>query len=218
MRGINCPNCGAPYNPARFVWDSCGSFVIMSNANQYDVPKQTIEEISRRTQQAAEDPKSSYPGTYVFGKLLGVGEVPIRMGAANYYTSALMSSGGKLLLTGRNIYFSSHMFNNGRTDLCIPLADVTEVKNDRNQIISDQISVFVGKTRYKFVVYGGWDWVSAIQKAKSDPAAFKTPAAAVDAAAQGDYTDELVKLKKLLDAGIITEEEFTIKKRMLLGI
>ena len=113
-------------------------------------------------------------------------------------------------MTGRNIYFSSHMFNNGRTDLCIPLADVTEVKNDRNQIISDQISVFVGKTRYKFVVYGGWDWVSAIQKAKSDPAAFKTPAAAVDAAAQGDYTDELVKLKKLLDAGIITEEEFKI--------
>ncbi len=33
-----------------------------------------------------------------------------------------------------------------------------------------------------------------------------------------DYTDELRKLKTLLDEGIITEEEFNLKKRMLLGI
>lgn len=35
---------------------------------------------------------------------------------------------------------------------------------------------------------------------------------------QGDYTDELVRLKQLCDSGVITEEEFAIKKRQLLGI
>ena len=34
----------------------------------------------------------------------------------------------------------------------------------------------------------------------------------------GDYVEELQQLKKLLDAGIITEDEFNIKKRMLLGL
>ena len=221
VRGINCPNCGAPYNPSKFVCESCGSYVIMSNANQYNVPKQTIDNIAEKIDRAATDPAAAYPGTYVFGKLLGAGEIPIRMGAANYYTSALFSSGGKLLLTGTNLYFSSHMFNLGNTDLTIPLADVTEVKHDRNQIVSDQISVYVGRTRYKFVVYGGKEWVEQIRSAKEDPFYHKTIAASAanePNPAHGDYADELVKLKKLLDAGIITEEEFTIKKRMLLNI
>ena len=218
IRSINCPNCGAPYNPSKFVCESCGSYVIMSNANQFNVPKQTIDHIAEKIDRAAADPESSYPGTYVFGKLLGAGEIPIRMGAANYYTSALFSSGGKLLLTGTNLYFSSHMFNAGKTDLCIPLSEVTEVKHDRNQIVSDMISVYTAAARHKFVVYGGKEWVEQIRSAKDDPFYHKTAAAPSAAPVHEDYADELFKLKKLLDAGIITEEEFTIKKRMLLNI
>ena len=36
--------------------------------------------------------------------------------------------------------------------------------------------------------------------------------------AEGDYIEELKKLKSLVDAGIISEEEFAIKKRQLLNI
>ena len=162
-------------------------------------------------------------GTYVFGKLLGEGEVPLRLGAANYYTSALMASGGKLLLTDSALYFSSHAFNAGKTDLSIPLEDITEMKHDRNQIISDQISVYVGTKRHRFVVFGGKEWLELIVSAKENLPARAKSAAAVKGqpaagSAEGDYAEELLKLKKLLDAGVLTEEEFTIKKRMILGL
>ena len=35
---------------------------------------------------------------------------------------------------------------------------------------------------------------------------------------KADYIEELQQLKQLLDMGVITKEEFNIKKRMLLGI
>ena len=37
-------------------------------------------------------------------------------------------------------------------------------------------------------------------------------------AAKSDSTEELVKFKKLYDDGVITEEEFTLKKKQILGI
>jgi len=93
IKSMHCPNCGAPYNPAKYECESCGSFVIISDANQFTVPKQTVSEIEAKVSRAAEDSAARYPGTYVFGKLLGEGEIPLRLGAANYYTSALMASG-----------------------------------------------------------------------------------------------------------------------------
>lgn len=219
VRSINCPNCGAPYNPAKFECESCGSFVIMSNENQFTVPQKTVEEIAEKISQSGTDSGAKYPGTYVFGKLLGEGEIPLRLGAANYYTSALFAAGGKMLLTGSSLYFSSHAFNIGSADLCIPLSEITEVKHDRNQIVSDQISVYVGGKRHRFVVFGGKEWVEMIQDAKVNPPVIKAQNSGRDTApASDDYADELVKLKQLLDSGIITEEEFSIKKRMILGL
>ncbi len=51
--------------------------------------------------------------------------------------------------------------------------------------------------------------------AAAQPAA---PAAAAPAAAAVDAVAEIQRFKTLLDAGIITEEEFTAKKRQLMGI
>ena len=64
--------------------------------------------------------------------------------------------------------------------------------------------------------FHGKDWVAAIEKAKNG----NVPTAAPLSVNQqtNDYTDELRKLKELLDAGIITEEEFAIKKRQILNI
>jgi predicted Zn-dependent peptidase len=43
-------------------------------------------------------------------------------------------------------------------------------------------------------------------------------AAAPPPAAQSDYTDELEKLAKLRDEGVVTAEEFEAKKKQLLGL
>ena len=122
-----------------------------------------------------------------------------------------------MLLTGTGLYFSSHAFNIGSADLYIPLSEITEVKHDRNQIVSDQISVYAGGKRHRFVVFGGKEWVEMILDAKANPPVIKAQSSGTGSASD-DYAAELVKLKQLLDSGIITEEEFTIKKRMILGL
>ena len=49
------------------------------------------------------------------------------------------------------------------------------------------------------------------KRAEAAPAAPAAPA-------QGDTVSELKRYKELLDAGVLTEEEFTAKKKQLLGI
>ena len=55
-------------------------------------------------------------------------------------------------------------------------------------------------------------------KERWDGAATEKKAAAKPAAAPVDVVTEIQRYKGLLDAGIITEEEFTAKKRQLMGI
>jgi hypothetical protein len=51
------------------------------------------------------------------------------------------------------------------------------------------------------------------------PGSEAPPAAAPAApASTGDYTDELEKLAKLRDDGVVTAEEFEAKKKQLLGL
>lgn len=52
------------------------------------------------------------------------------------------------------------------------------------------------------------------------PPAEEAPAqaASAPAAAAGDYTEELEKLAKLRDEGVITPEDFEAKKKQLLGL
>jgi hypothetical protein len=74
--------------------------------------------------------------------------------------------------------------------------------------------------KYTFVIYGKKEWVEKTNNAiagkykplKSSVAANRKPEEAVG------YVHELVELKKLLDAGIITQEDYDIKKRLLLKI
>lgn len=53
---------------------------------------------------------------------------------------------------------------------------------------------------------------------KALEAAKRTPAQAAQAPGSGNMTAQLVELKKLLDAGIITQRDFEAKKRQILGI
>lgn len=197
---MKCPNCGADYNPAKYKCEYCGSFVFLTEDKQFNVPDNIIREISTN---------NDSPGVYVYGSLLGKGEIPLRLGLANYYTSKFIGVGGKLFLTKTNLYFSSHKIFQNKIDLKINLLDINKIEPGINLLVSQHILVHECDKIHRFVVYGGKEWIRMIESAKND----FTPAAD-----DNNYTAELVRLKQLLDKGIITDEEFAIKKRMILGI
>ena len=210
LTALNCPNCNAPYNPAHMRCEYCGSVIIMSQEKQIDIPEEIVE--------IMEDEAANCPGVYVFGTLLGQGEIPLRLGAANYYKNAFINVGGELLLTKNSLQFSSHTFVQGKKTVVIPLSEIIRAEYDGSNLgISDQISVYTAEKRHKFVVYGGNRWVSMIEEAKNGLNSPKKKVEKVKSA-EGDYIEELKRLKSLLDAGIISEEEFAIKKRQILNI
>ena len=150
--------------------------------------------------------------------MIGRGEVPLRLGAANYYKNAFINVGGKVLLTKKSLQFSSHTFVQGKKTVVIPISEIIRAEYDGSNLgISDQISVYTAEKRHKFVVYGGNSWVSMIEEAKNGLNSPKKKVEKVKSA-EGDYIEELKRFKSLLDAGIISEEEFAIKKRQLLNI
>lgn len=220
MKEWKCPNCGSPYNPAKFRCEYCGSFIVMSDEKEFTIPRETVSQMKQEIAQANNNP-DKYPGIYFFGSLMGKGEVPLRLGAANYYKNILNAVGGKLLLTGKKLYFSTHTILQAKGDLCIDIHDIENVTYERNMIVSDHIAVHACGKKHTFVVYGGKEWVSmienAVETAKNATATTDT-VNKLPVTNQGDYTDELVRLKQLCDSGVITEEEFAIKKRQLLGI
>ena len=105
-----------------------------------------------------------YPGVEIFGRFLGKGERPIALGAANFFTG-IISAGGKLFLTDKNLYFSAHALNVGRKECKIALQDITEVKIALNLLISQHLVVKTKTDSYRFVVYHGKDWLAKIQNA-----------------------------------------------------
>lgn len=210
FKTTSCPNCGGAYNPAKYQCEYCGSYVFMSNSNYTDFSDVKIELPDK-----PKDDSGKHPGIYVYGRLLGKGETPITLGVANYFTG-MASAGGKLLLTNKSLSFSAHAFNVGRQETTIDLKDVTDVKVGANLLISQHILVTANGETHKFVVYHGKEWVQKIKDAISKYDKIdETP---VSQPKSGDYIEELQQLKKLLDSGIITEDEFNIKKRMLLGL
>ncbi len=236
LKVFSCPNCGAKYNPAQYQCEYCGSYVFISNQNYADFSNVKINLPQKPTNETGK-----HPGVYIFGRLLGKGERPITLGAANYFTG-LFSAGGKLLLTNKSLSFSAHNFNVGRKETKIDLKQITDVKVVGNLVISQQILITANGKLHKFVVYHGNEWVQKIKEAinqydkvdtpiqqpvnvqRTTPAQYPFPAQQPayvrqpTSAQQPAYIQELQQLKQLLDMGIITEEEFNIKKRMLLGL
>ena len=209
LKTFTCPNCGANYNPAKYQCEYCGSYIFMSNDKYTDFSNVKIE-----LPQKPKDDSGKYPGIYVFGRLLGAGERPITLGVANYFTG-LVSAGGKLLLTNKSLSFSAHAFNVGKQETRIDLKQITDVKLSSNLLISQQILVTANGKSHKFVVYHGKEWVQKIKDAIAKYEDYETPATGQKA---NNYIEELQQLKQLLDMGVITEDEFNIKKRMLLGL
>lgn len=205
LKSLNCPNCGASYNPSKMQCEFCNSYIIMSNENYINFDDIEFDN---------NIDNEKYAGIYVYGTLLGKGEEPINLGVANYF-KGIINVGGKLLLTNKTLSFSSHKFMQGKTDVVINLEDITDAKVVANMLVSQTISVNANGANHRFVVYHGSDWVKNILEAKSN---VKNIPKNVSDKRNNDYIEELQKLKKLLDDGIITEEEFNLKKRMLLNL
>lgn len=216
LKTLNCPNCGAGFNPTKYRCEYCGSYVFMSDENYVDFSNVKIEMPPIQNTPSLDTKK--YPGIYVYGRLLGKGEKPISLGVANYYTG-LVTAGGKLLLTNRSLLFSAHAFNVGRQETSIDLNEIKEIKVTSNMLVSQNIEVKTETKSHRFVVYHGKEWVKNIQDAIAVcPKPTPVPPTPKKSAESNNYIVELQQLKQLLDAGILTQEEFDIKKRMLLRI
>lgn len=206
LESLKCPSCGSPYNPSTIQCEYCRSYIIMSNKNY---------EKFNEEQFLDDTDNEEYKGIYVHGTLLGKGEKPINLGAANYLDG--IAKGGMLLLTNKSLSFSSHKFFQEKKDLVIKLKDIANANVAFNMLISQTIAIDTKDKTYKFVVNHGNEWVENILEAKNnvkDDTALKDDTTLKS----DDYIEELQRLKKLLDEGIITKEEFDIKKRMLLNI
>ena len=206
---FSCPNCGANYNPAKYQCEYCDSYIFMSNENYKDFSDIKIE-IPQNTKSKTD----KYPGVYVFGRLLGMGERPITLGAANYFTG-VVSAGGKLLLTNKSLSFSAHAFNVGKQEIRIDLKQITDVQVTRNLFVSQLIVVIKDEKAHKFVVYHGKEWVERIKEAIAN---YNNDDTYIPEPKTNNYIEELQQLKNLLDMGVITEDEFNIKKRIILGL
>lgn len=184
----------------------------------------------------------NFPGIYYAGTLLGRGEIPIKFMDALYLKYGGIRifkkeeyAYGKFLLTKEHIYFTAPPFTNKlcillkvitfgtikhneeKMDICIPLTDVIEAKIN----FFNQFYILTNERFYYFTITGARDLVSAITLAalNAKNRVNNVPSSNVESNPTDlSYTTELIRLKELMDAGIITEEEFIIKKRKLLGI
>ena len=82
--------------------------------------------------------------------------------------------------------------------------------NDTNRILFCSGMFSFGKTN-DFATYVGTVIRKAFENYKNNDTVKVT-------GATNSATDEILKLKKLLDQGIITQEEFNAKKKQLLGL
>ena len=222
LKTLHCPNCGAAYNPAHLCCEYCGSYIINSDADETDYQKEEFVPAER---------PANFKGIYLYGRLLDGDEFPIRTGIASWNRSALSGVGGRLALTNKRFIFCAEGLNSllasaigGQTNVDINLNDVEKLSQRTVALVSKRL-IITGKNgiSHEFTVYNIAQWLEKGQRAlNGEYDSLKTSDAPANTgtrpAASGNYVNELKQLKELLDAGIITEDEFKIKKRQVLHI
>ena len=224
LKSLNCPNCSAPYNPANLTCPFCGSYILNSDADEADYQKETFVQQEQRP--------ANYKGIYLYGRLLDADEFPIRTGMAGWCKSALSAVGGRLALTNKRFLFCAEGLNSALASMMgseanvdVFLKDVERLSQRTVALVSKRLIVETkdGKT-FEFTVYNIAQWLEKGNRALAgefgslEVSAPAPQAGSAGPAPSGSYVAELKQLKELLDAGIITEEEFKIKKRQVLHI
>ena len=226
MSSTNCPNCNAPINPAKYTCEYCGSYVIMDTGNGTNYSRDMFLSVSR--------PKN-YKGIYMYGRLLNPEEYPVRTGMANLYRSMCNGAGGHLVLTNKSFMFCSHglnlHFEPSEDEKDVFIDDIAFVEKKTVAFLSKRLIITLKNNQKRtFIVYGLDDWYEQALKALNGEftplpsfaqhiTEYAEDSHQEQASShQTNYIEELKQLKDLLDAGIITEEEFAIKKRALLKL
>ena len=144
----------------------------------------------------------------------------VKQGKANFKKSTFNAVGGTLYLTNKRLIFQGHGFNfGGKTAIDLDLQQLVRCQSGAFHLVSGDIEVFDRyHNSYTFVVYGRKSWADAIEQeiVKNRNSATDQPTTNTTIVNQSDSLDKLKKLKELLDAGVITEEEFDEKKKALL--
>ena len=131
----------------------------------------------------------------------------------NAITSCMGKSGaGGIAVTGDNFY--SVVFNKtfSADKVVIPLSKISGCAV--SGLAAMKLTITEGTTKYEYnTVANSSVIVDAIKNKDSEPKNQSKP----ETSTSTDPAEELRKYKKLLDDGIITQEDFDQKKRMLLG-
>jgi orf2 len=131
----------------------------------------------------------------------------------NAVTSCMGKSGaGGIAVTSNNFY--SVVFNKtfSADKVVIPLSKISGCAV--SGLAAMKLTITEGTTKYEYnTVANSSVIVDAIKNKDSEPKNQSKP----ETSTSTDPAEELRKYKKLLDDGIITQEDFDQKKRMLLG-
>ena len=132
----------------------------------------------------------------------------------NAVTSCMGKSGaGGIAVTSDNFY--SVVFNKtfSADKVVIPLSKISGCAV--SGLAAMKLTITEGTTKYEYnTVANSSVIVDAIKNKDSEPKNQSKP----ETSTSTDPAEELRKYKKLLDDGIITQEDFDQKKRMLLGL
>ncbi len=119
-------------------------------------------------------------------------------------------AGTELVVTDKKVYGKTKF--NKRVDL--PLDSITSVGTSGNH----KITVATASGLIKFSYIENRDEIHKVLSDLIIARQTKSYAKEEKPTNNSDYTEELKKIKELLDAGVITQEEFDAKKKQILGL
>lgn len=150
-------------------------------------------------------------------------ETIILQGICNRIKGAFVENGHAMLTNQRFIY-SKHSFakiaamgvfvnlTKGDFDFDIPIADIKDIEETK-RLMSKILVIRTQDTEYRFFFTKLEEWKIAFSNVReqgaTDNIALSMPVQSV--------ADELLKFKSMLDAGIITEDEYNVQKARLLN-
>ena len=152
--------------------------------------------------------------------LLADEDVYVAMAPNGVYNGATIVMGGitAIAFTSKRFIYAQKALLMGEPVKVVSLADVNDVHKDTFGIMDGKIRIDTPRENIGFQLGkkqldGAFNVVQEVlenYKKKDNVAAVNVQ--------QVSSADELLKFKQLLDAGIITEEEFAAKKKQLLGL
>ena len=172
------------------------------------------DELREDIQQAKQKMRTKWGGGREIKKLiehLWDGELVERMTTGRYG-----NGNGLVVLTDRRLFFIQDGWASKKTE-DFPLDRISSVQYSSGLALGS-ITVFAAGNKSEIKNVGKDDGKEMVDILRGRLAAPAAPPTQPSATAQADPIADLERLAELRDKGILTDEEFTAKKRALLGI